>query len=214
MDAKDEHHIDFLYRALNDAQETIRSTDAKAEIVIVLVGGVLAFIGAIHGRIDTLPLQALTTIGLVHVLIAAVCAIWALNPRVNPEEFIDVDGVKPPPLYYLHIKPAATGWRLFLPWRAGNYMELSAAEYLRHLEALDVDGLRRVLVYELLKVSFIREEKRVQVAWAVRFIPNSRWILRSPGGESVSAVTLRAIGRGARTPSLYCAVYPPSAAML
>ena len=55
MDAKDEHHIDFLYRALNDAQETIRSTDAKAEIVIVLVGGVLAFIGAIHGRIDTLP---------------------------------------------------------------------------------------------------------------------------------------------------------------
>ena len=141
MDAKDEHHIDFLYRALNDAQETIRSTDAKAEIVIVLVGGVLAFIGAIHGRIDTLPLQALTTVGLVHcrrvrdlgaVLIAAVCAIWALNPRVNPEEFIDVDGVKPLPLYYLPIKPAATGWRMFLPWRAGNYMELSVAEYLRH----------------------------------------------------------------------------------
>ncbi len=170
MNAKDEHHIDFLYRALNDAQETIRSTDAKAEIVIVLVGGVLAFIGAIHGRIDTLPLQVLTTVGLVHVLIAAVCAIWALNPRVNPEEFIDADGAKPPPLYYLPIKPAATGWRMFLPWRAGNYMELSAAEYLRHLEALDVDGLRRVLVYELLKVSFIREEKRVQVAWAVRFI--------------------------------------------
>ena len=97
MDAKDEHHIDFLYRALNDAQETIRSTDAKAEIVIVLVGAltprVLAFVGAIHGRIDTLPLQVLTTVGLVHVLIAAVCAIWALNPRVNPEEFIDVDGV-------------------------------------------------------------------------------------------------------------------------
>ena len=170
MDAKDEHHIDFLYRALNDAQETIRSTDAKAEIVIVLVGGVLAFIGAIHGRIDTLPLQILTTIGLVHVLIAAVCAIWALNPRVNPDEFIDVDGVKPPPLYYLHIKPAVTGWRMFLPWRAGNYMELSVAEYLRLLEVLDADGLRRVLVYELLKVSFIREEKRVQVAWAVRFI--------------------------------------------
>ena len=170
MDAKDEHHIDFLYRALNDAQETIRSTDAKAEIVIVLVGGVLAFIGAIHGRIDTLPLQILTTIGLVHVLIAAVCAIWALNPRVNPDEFIDVDGVKPPPLYYLHIKPAVTGWRMFLPWRAGNYMELSVAEYLRLLEVLDADGLRRVLVYELLKVSFIREEKRVQVVWAVRFI--------------------------------------------
>ena len=130
-----------MYRALNDAQETIRSTDAKAEIVIVLVGGVLAFIGAIHGRIDTLPLQILTTIGLVHVLIAAVCAIWALNPRVNPDEFIDVDGVKPPPLYYLHIKPAVTGWRMFLPWRAGNYMELSVAEYLRLLEALDADGL-------------------------------------------------------------------------
>ena len=170
MDAKDEHRIDFLYRALHDAQETIRSTDAKAEIVIVLVGGVLAFIGAIHARIDTLPLQVLTTIGLVHVLIAAVCAIWALNPRVNPEEFIDGDGVEPLPLYYLHIKPAVTGWRMFLPWRAGNYMELSVAEYLRLLEALDADGLRRVLAYELLKVSFIREEKRVQVAWAVRFI--------------------------------------------
>ncbi len=170
MDAKDEHHIDFLYRALNDAQETIRSTDTKAEIVIVLVGGVLAFIGAIHGRIDTLPLQVLTTIGLAHVLIAAVCAIWALNPRVNPEEFIDMGGVEPLPLYYLHIKSTLTGWRTFLPWRAGKYMELSAAEYLHQLESLDEDGLRRVLVYELLKVSFIREEKRLQVAWAIRFI--------------------------------------------
>ena len=136
----------------------------------MLVGGVLAFIGASHGRIDTLPLQVLTTIGLAHVLIAAVCAIWALNPRVNPEEFIDMDGVEPLPLYYLHIKSTLTGWRTFLPWRAGNYMELSAAEYLRQLESLDEDGLRRVLVYELLKVSFIREEKRVQVAWAIRFI--------------------------------------------
>ncbi len=170
MNPKDEYHIDFLYRALNDAQETIRSTDTKAEIVIVLVGGVLAFIGAIHGRIDTLPLQVLTTIGLAHVLIAAVCAIWALNPRVNPEEFIEMDGVEPLPLYYLHIKSAVTGWRMFLPWRVGNYMELSAAEYLRQLESLDEEGLRRVLVYELLKVSFIREEKRVQVAWAIRFI--------------------------------------------
>ena len=30
---------DFLYRALNDAQEALRFTDAKAEIVIIFVGG-------------------------------------------------------------------------------------------------------------------------------------------------------------------------------
>ena len=166
MNAQDELQIDFF----DGAQETIRSTDAKAEIVIVLVGGVRAFIGAIHGRIDTVPLQMLTTVGLAHVLIAAVCEIWALNPRVNPEEFIDMDGVESLPLYYLRIKAAATGWRTFLPWRKGNYMKMSALEYLCQLESLDEDGLRRVLVYELLKVSFIREEKRAQVAWAIRFI--------------------------------------------
>ena len=170
MDSNHALQTDFLYRALNDAQETLRFTDAKAEIVIILVGGVLAFVGTIHGRIDTLPLEILTTVGLAHVLIAAVCAIWALNPRVNPEEFISMDGVDALPLYYLHIKSATTGWRAFLPWRAGSYMELSAAEYLRQLETIDEASLRRILVYELLKVSFIREEKRFQVGWAIRFV--------------------------------------------
>lgn len=55
MNSNDALQTDFLYRALNDAQETLRFTDAKAEIVIILVGVVLAFVGAIHGRIDTLP---------------------------------------------------------------------------------------------------------------------------------------------------------------
>lgn len=170
MTSSVECQIDFLYRALGEAQETIRSTDVKAEVVIVLVGGVLAFVGATHVRIDTLLMQILATLGLASVLTAAVCAIWTLNPRVNPEDFIDMQGVEALPLYYLHITPIVAGWRTFLPWRSGNYLELSAVEYLRKLETLDENSLRRMLVYELLKVSFIREEKRVQLVWAVRFL--------------------------------------------
>lgn len=170
MERKEELQIDFLYRALAEAQYTIKLTDTKAGTIILLVGGLLAFIGAIHARIDTLLLQVLATAGLANLLIAAVCAVWALSPRVNPEQFIDLGGVEVAPLYYLRRAPSVSGWRTLLPLRSRNWLELSAAEYLRHLEALDGEALRRILVYELLKVSFIREEKRAQVARAIRFI--------------------------------------------
>jgi hypothetical protein len=50
--------------------------------------------------------------------------------------------------------------------KACNWLELSAIEYLRYLETLDSEALRRILIHEPLKLSFIREEKLVKVTWA------------------------------------------------
>ncbi|MFQ5683444.1 MAG: hypothetical protein ACE5HC_09255 [Candidatus Binatia bacterium] len=170
MERQEDLQIDFLYRALAEAQDTIKFTDTKAGTIILLVGGLLAFVGAIYTRIDTLILQVLTTVGLAHLLIAAVCSIWALHPRVNPEHFVDLKGVDVTPLYHLRSVPETSGWRRWLPLRYRRGLELSAAEFLRHLDALDGAALRRLLVYELMKVSFIRDEKIFQVAWSIRLV--------------------------------------------
>ena len=74
-------------------------------------------------------------------------------------------------------------------------MELSAAEYLRHLDALDADGLRRVLVYELLQGLIHPRRKAGAGCLGCPFYPIGRWILCSPGGELVSAVTISDTGR-------------------
>ena len=47
---------------------------------------------------------------------------------------------------------------------------MSAAEYLSQFGTIDEASLRRILVYELLKVSFIREEKRFHAGWAICFV--------------------------------------------
>jgi len=166
----EEMQIEFLYQALTEARETTQFIDAKAGTVILLVGGLLAFMGAIHMRIDTLLLQILATIMLAALVLAAICAIWALNPRVNPENLIDSEGVTVAPLYFIRSVASPSRWRNWLPFTSANRLEMSAAQYLRHLDTLDAEGLRRQLVYELLKVSFIREEKIHQVSWAVRFM--------------------------------------------
>lgn len=170
MEPREELQIEFLYQALTEARQTIQFVDTKAGTVILLVGGLLAFIGAIHTRIDTLLLQVLATIMLAGLVLAAICAIWALNPRVNPVNLIDLKGVTVAPLYFIRSVASPSRWRNWLPFTSVNRLEMSAAEYLRHLDALDAEGLRRQLVCELLKVSFIREEKIHQVAWAVRFM--------------------------------------------
>jgi hypothetical protein len=170
MERKEEMQIEFLYQALTEARETIQFVDTKAGTVILLVGGLLAFMGAIHARIDTLLLQILATIMLAALVLAAICAIWALNPRVNAENLIDSKGVTLAPLYFVRSVASPARWRNWLPFTSANRLEMSVADYLRHLDTLDAEGLRRQLVYELLKVSFIREEKIHQVGWAVRFI--------------------------------------------
>jgi len=53
-------------------------------------------------------------------------------------------------------------------WRVSLF--LSAAEYLSQLETIDEASLPRILVHGLLKVSFIREEKRFHVGWAICFV--------------------------------------------
>jgi len=170
MARSEELQIEFLYRALAEAQDTLRFADAKAGTIVILVGGLLAFLGAIHGRIDTVLLQALATAGLGSMLLAALCSVWALRPRLNPDKFIDLAGVDVAPLYYVGKLPSMAGWRALLSPRGRNWLALSAAEYLARLEGLDAQALRNILVYELLKVSFIREEKAAQLTLAIRFM--------------------------------------------
>jgi hypothetical protein len=170
MERKEELHIEFLYRALAETRNIIEFTDNKAGIIVILVGGFLAFIGTIHSHINTLILKILVTVGVANSIIAAVCAVRALNPRANPEQFIDMREFAVPPLYYLRGAPSASHWRNLFFLRPCNWLELSAIEYLRHLETLDSEALRRILIHELLKLSFIREEKLVKVTWAIRFM--------------------------------------------
>jgi len=92
-------------------------------------------------RVNTLLFRILATVVLAGLVLAAICAIWALNPRVNPERFINLTGVAVTPLFYLHMVPSSSRWRRWLPFLPLNRLETSAAEYLRQLEALDGEGL-------------------------------------------------------------------------
>lgn len=179
--------LDFLIKAIDDTQNTIRFSDSKAIAVI----GFWTFLITIFSRTHDWWLSLFNNIShwteLVFLVIlfilmmqSLIRSIWlsylTLVPRSNPSDHIEKSNVVTKNLFYLF------GYNQSLPLESKyiyqNHSNLkltkTTREYIDELDSLDDEGLQTELVYELQKVSFIRNLKidRVNVAigYVIKFL--------------------------------------------
>jgi hypothetical protein len=147
----------FLYAALKESQDNIRTYDTKAQIVgigfIFTLGMVIKF--NTWTGIDTETNNWAVIITWLLILIPAVLFGSVLYPtrRVAPEVLKNKDVVKG--LFYM-------------------YKVENLTDYVDHLKDMDIE---QELSYELLKVSYLRDLKRRRFLTAMSFASISLVIL-------------------------------------
>lgn len=147
----------FLYAALKESQDNIRTYDTKAQIVgigfIFTLGMVIKFNTWSSISADVHNWSIIITWLLI--IIPAVLFGSVLYPtrRVAPEVLKNKDVVKG--LFYMYKVESLTG-------------------YIAHLKNMDIE---QELSYELLKVSYLRDLKRTRFLMALSFASLSLLIL-------------------------------------
>ncbi|MFS0882205.1 DUF3307 domain-containing protein [Metabacillus niabensis] len=169
--------LDFLYKAIDDAQNTIRFTDTKAGAVIAFWTLVLNVL--IRTKDDWINLfgelssneKILIIIFIFLMLFYFLRSIWlsymTLVPKLNPRKHIDINDFHAQDLFFIsETHPEIKGKYLY-----GNYENLklknSAKDYHDKISKLDNNDIEKELVFELQKISFIRNIKISRTSTAI-----------------------------------------------
>ncbi len=166
-----EKKIEFLYKSIEDAQQTIRFVDTKTSVTTFVVGLIAALLSS--GLSDFadyfwnftpfLQLVSIILILLITTLLGLTihCAIQVVFPKTNPAEHV----IKTTPLkniFYLYETKLVNGVDKIMP---------VYEEYLKKVNSLaNADDIVLELAYELQKVSYIRESKISKVKEMKRYL--------------------------------------------
>ena len=173
-------NAEFIYKSIEDAQNTIRFTDTKAAAVIgfwtLIVTIFIGFEGEIL-KIATNINHWTTAIFLiflaVYMIYLFIRSVWlaymTLVPKSNPGEHIDKDGVNTHGLFYLF------GYNYSFPLKDRylyeNKSDLKLAGTTKHhlesLNSLTDEAVLAELIFEQQKTSFIRNLKIDRVNLAI-----------------------------------------------
>ncbi|AFM43585.1 hypothetical protein Desaci_4759 (plasmid) [Desulfosporosinus acidiphilus SJ4] len=172
--------LEYLYKALEDAQNTIRFTDTKAGIIIVASGVLSAYLVPLgRSLIDNIK-NPLTFYSLVTFVVAIIClvsflftlliTIKAINPMSSPVRHIFMDGLTTKVPFYLYkIDPEPSLWDC-LSERNNSKLDHSSNEIFESLmKDQNSEEITKSLVLEVCKVSYIREKKIYRVNMAFVF---------------------------------------------
>lgn len=152
----------FLYKALDDAQSTIRSLDTKAGVGVVVLGAML-------GRVlEHDQLAAIRSAGPYSAAIAAIFALLAVSaavlafrtvfPMINPAANVSLpDGLRPA-FFVTKLQPCGF-CRLFSSDPRFARLSETHESYSAQLVNATEDSIEKTLAAEVLKVSFIRQMK-------------------------------------------------------
>ncbi|MFV9957783.1 MAG: DUF3307 domain-containing protein [Rickettsia conorii subsp. raoultii] len=178
------NRLDFLYKAIDDTQQTIRFTDAKAGAVVgfwtLFLTLTLRNYESVYSLLisHTLLIEKLLIIAFLLVLGYFFCnsllmAYLTLVPKINPKAHINSEDFSVDDLFFL--------WETNQPV-AGKYlysslddlkMKISAKEYRDKFLEFDSSKIEQSLIVELLKVSFIRNLKLTRTNVAITSVINS-----------------------------------------
>ncbi len=153
---------EFLYKAIDDTQSTIRSIDGKAAFGIALLGAMIA------DSVRTDRLRAAWTAGPITIaalvafalvsLFAAVLAFKTVFPMINPAENVSVPpSLKPP--FFVHELARSSVSRFFFSGKKHATLKETHDSYLETINSASESQIRSVLVGEVLKLAFIRQMK-------------------------------------------------------
>lgn len=178
------NRLDFLYKAIDDTQQTIRFTDAKAGAVVgfwtLFLTLTLRNYESVYSLLisHTLLIEKLLIIAFLLVLGYFFCnsllmAYLTLVPKINPKAHINSEDFSVDDLFFL--------WETNQPI-VGKYlysslddlkMKISAKEYRDKFLEFDSSKIEQSLIVELLKVSFIRNLKLTRTNVAITSVINS-----------------------------------------
>jgi hypothetical protein len=174
----DKNKLEFLYKAIDDTQNTIRFTDTKAGVVIAfwtLVMNILIrtknewynFLFGLENKSE----QFLIAIFIIALIFFFLKSVWlsylTLVPRINPNNQINTKDFDAQGLFFLaETTPEIKGKYLY-----GNYKKLqireSAKDYHDKISMLDNISIEKELVLELQKISLIRNVKIARASSAI-----------------------------------------------
>jgi hypothetical protein len=153
-----ERNADFMLAAVTDTEGTIRATDTKASIALVLHGLVFGGLIGVTERIGSTYQAAESGLQVIVVVLLAVALVTSLASVICL-----LMCVAPTPRSALpHIPPAARGV-FFLPLRARGAIAPRVrsvdASYFANVASMDEDTRLQHLTGEVLTLSAIRERK-------------------------------------------------------
>ncbi len=177
----------FLYKALDDGQNTIRFTDTKAAVVIAFwtffISTLISMRGIWFDYIVNLAnwtelifIIFLILLMIVYLIRSVILAYTALVPRSNPGAHIMSEDVQAKGLFYLY------GYNLPVPlepkYLYKNHEDLKLGkktkEYIEEFKEITEEEVNTEIILELQKISFIRNLKidRVNesIALGMRFM--------------------------------------------
>lgn len=179
--------LEFLYSAIQDVQETIRFTDTKSGTIIVLGTALIAaivtlidkYVAALN-KLDSIS-KAFLIVGFIlfclFLLIAIFLSLKSINPSNNPEKHIELGNLKYEPKikYYLSGVCPSMKLRDYFFENKNIKFSISAQQYNESLEKCDHNDLQTSLVYEFLKLSYIKEKKLKRTQSSLKWIEICIW---------------------------------------
>jgi hypothetical protein len=158
---------EFLYAAIQDAQELIRFTDTKTAIGITVIAAYVATLFSMTENLvkyaccfDALLWLSLT-VTFCLILICLVITARIIRPTNNPLENIKNQSGVPDLKFYLAPNEYPGLSKITFPfWNTKSYkLSESLDTFLQNLGAANDDTIEKVLSVELLKVNYIRNIK-------------------------------------------------------
>lgn len=189
--------INFLYKAIECTQQNIRFTDTKVGMIFLLLGIYVSMIGSgLPNFAKYFPnmgacIQALFIIFIILFIIFVGITIFAtimiVFPRSNPSEHIAIeDHNKPKGIFY--IADLEVNWLDIFYNRKDMKIKRSFEQYQMDYNNInDLKNIESELIFELLKVSYIRELK-------IRRMQKTKWFIGTSLILSLALIILHFIG--------------------
>lgn len=157
------YRLSFLYKIIDDSQETIRYLDTKAGFGIAILGAILgkflldeAQLHAIRSH-GSMIIALFVVLGILMVISAAL-GFKTVFPMINPAENVSFPDVLEPKFFISELGVSHPLRHLFSGKRFAT-LGVTHAEYCRSLREANAETIESILAAEVLKLSFIRQMK-------------------------------------------------------
>lgn len=168
-----EKQIEFLYKAIEDAQRTIRIIDTKAGFILVALGIITPYLSYFANTLWPLMLLKLNFYVLIEIILGisslsiflavALICFKAINPLSSPVQHINTGGCMTNiPFYLWDIQPKM-GYRDLLTEKCDSILNHNVSELAENYRQSSEGDIIKSLSLELAKLSYIREKKIFRV---------------------------------------------------
>ena len=166
--------MEFLLKAIEEVQETNRFLDTKAGVVVVFESSLLVMVAT--SLMDKSVLELVSSIAqstskgyfiflviYIAFYLAALIGhilhtLKVIFPQEAPNQHVDIAEFEPQNLFYLY------------QLNKKDIIQPSVMKYSEKLSEMDSDDIINELIYELMKLSYIRKKKNDRLAFSYRFL--------------------------------------------